>query len=108
MLFELLIVRGKSLWNGTVSKSQISIRHICLILKLALYKCHIIIIIIITVHIADRKECCYDIIISLTNRLAVILPGIVIANDFHIAWYEVPKTICKYQNMLYVIGKAFQ
>ena len=37
-------------WDGDkmafVSKSQISIRHICLILKLALYKCHIIIIII--------------------------------------------------------------
>ena len=30
-----------------MSKSQISIRPICLILKLALYKCHIIIIIII-------------------------------------------------------------
>ena len=29
-----------------MSKSQISMRHICLILKLALYKCHIIIIII--------------------------------------------------------------
>ena len=28
-----------------MSKSQISVRHICLILKLALYKCHIIIII---------------------------------------------------------------
>ena len=32
--------------SALVSKSQISIRHICLILKLALYKCHIIIIII--------------------------------------------------------------
>ena len=31
------------------SKSQISIRHICLILKLALYKCHIVIIIIIII-----------------------------------------------------------
>ena len=33
--------------SALVSKIQISIRHICLILKLALYKCHIIIIIII-------------------------------------------------------------
>ena len=34
--------------SALVSKSQLSIRHICLILKLALYKCHIIIIIIIS------------------------------------------------------------
>ena len=37
--------------SALVSKSQISIRHICLILKLALYKCHIIIIIIILVRL---------------------------------------------------------
>ena len=36
-----------------MSKSQISIRHICLILKLALYKCHIIIIINITIYNLD-------------------------------------------------------
>ena len=36
--------------SALVSKGQISICHICLILKLALYKYHIIIIILITVY----------------------------------------------------------